>query len=99
MKRRWSTIDAAPGYFISSHGDVARNKNGKLVRVSLFPASGAMSFKAYIDGRRTTLTVSRCVAKAFIPNPKGFHFTQHLNGDKKDNRVENIFWARHPYWG
>lgn len=33
------------------------------------------------------------VAIAFIPNPKGHPVVYHLNGDKQDNRVENLAWG------
>ena len=55
---------------------------------------GYPSVRLTLDGRRQRFAVHRLVAIAYLgPRPSKRHEVRHLNGDKTDNRVQNLAWG------
>ena len=102
----WNKIAGFNGrYEISNYGRVRSNDmvvngrkanchkiNGRILK----PYNDKDGYKCVIlcvNQKRTNCRVHRLVAMAFISNPDGLPEIDHINGEKTDNRVENLRWA------
>ena len=80
-------------------GTIFRIRNGVDIPAKTFDvgrASSKTKYKivSYMDnGKQKNIAVHRLVAIAFIPNPENKPEVDHINVDRKDNRVENLRWA------
>lgn len=109
MKEKWrDVVDYEGIYEVSNKGRVRTHKNkttytkkhgvrhwkqrylkdktpnGRDVRVSLWK-----------DGKHKDFLVHRLVAFAFIPVVKGKEYINHIDGNPKNNNVENLEWCNH----
>lgn len=79
-------------YEITDDGRLYSKRNQKYLRPSK-DKYGYMYYVISINGNRKTLKAHRLVAQAFIPNPENKPTVDHINGNRADNRVENLKWA------
>jgi hypothetical protein len=77
-------------YTVSECGKVYRE--GKEVSQSKM-TRGYLSVGIWTQGISKTYYSHRVVAEIYIPNPENKPFVNHINGNKLDNRVENLEWV------
>ena len=90
-------IPSSPGYAATSDGHIVsldqitfgRHLKRRILKPGWHPKNDYGS----VDCRGKIRTVHSLVLEAFVgPRPEGME-CRHLNGDRKDNRIENLRWG------
>lgn len=88
---QWKKIEDFDRYSVSDTGLVRDDVKNRPLKISQYEGYAIVGL--YDGERRRTKRVHRLVAKAFIPNAEDKPQVNHKNGDKTDNRVENLEWT------
>lgn len=86
-------------YQVNELGQIRTLKNsslqkaGTILKSQINKKNGYVYQMVYKDGKQKLLRVHRVVANAFLPNPNNLPQVNHKNGNKNDNRVQNLEWC------
>lgn len=93
MGEIWKDIKGYEGlYQVSNLGNVkSLHYNHTNENRLLYKDTNKGYLRCIIKGKH--YSIHRLVAQAFIPNPHNLSQVNHINGEKSDNRVENLEWV------
>lgn len=107
--KEWRKIKEYEGYEVSNYGEVRTlglkqeysdgrviGKPSKLLKPNA-ANNGYYNVFLYKNTKKKGYGIHRLVAQAFIPNPDNLPQVNHINGNKHDNRVENLEWCNASY--
>ncbi len=83
-------------YAVSNHGRVKRTSSTTRTDrlfVGQNTSHGYRSAALTVQCKTKHVYIHRAVAMAFIPNPQSLRYVNHIDGDKTNNRLENLEWA------
>lgn len=105
MNENWVDIKGFEGiYEISDLGRVRNKSNGReikphnngygVMRVDLYGGDGTNKGISTVnrgEGARR-FNLHRLVGEHFVPNPEGYRFLLHHNGNKSECEASNLYW-------
>ncbi len=93
----YKDIPEYPHYIIYKDGRVFSKRKGSFLKHSVPGIPGKSREYRYVNlghnGEVKSKYIHRLLAQSFIPNPEYKPQVNHKNGNKLDNRLENLEWA------
>lgn len=96
MQEIWKDIKGYEGlYKISNYGRII-NKNNKVKNIGVYK-NGYLYLDLYKNNKRQKKLVHRLVAEIFLENKNNLPEVNHIDGNKQNNRVDNLEWCTCSY--
>lgn len=90
----WKVIEGTYGLLeVSSEGRIKSNMRDGRILKQQSDKKGYCRVRVTVKREQKSFKVHRLVASAFVPNPKGLPQVNHIDGNKQNNRADNLEWV------
>ena len=76
---------------INENGKVRNDETGKFLTGTILHTYRYINFRW--NGKQKNKAVHRLVAETFLPNPENLSYVHHIDGNRLNNKIENLMWA------
>lgn len=95
-QEEWRDIKGYEGHYqISNYGNIRSVKKAPLVLKKSYQKNGYEYVCLWLHGKKKNYLVHRLAANAFLSNPLHFSDVNHIDENKRNNRIENLEWCTH----
>ena len=91
MSEIWKSAHFSKQYDISNLGRIRYVKTGTIRQTRV--KHGKKYINVTVNGEDVPLTMSKLVLSAFMRLPTSNEHSNHINGDRMDDRIENLEWT------
>ncbi len=92
MQKEWKNIEDFPSYEVSNYGEIRNKKTNRILK-AWSTERGYPRVDLCKDGNKKPYRIHRLVAKHFVPNPQNKTYVNHKDGNKKNNKANNLEWC------
>lgn len=90
IEEDWRKIEGFENFYVSNLGRVRNVKSNKILKENI---KNGYAYVGLTEGtKQKSCRVHRLVANAFIDNPENKKYVNHIDGNKLNNRVDNLEW-------
>lgn len=106
LKKEWKEIKGYEGrYIISNYGEIIslpryKHNNSKMQYVEpkeilryINKVNGYVYVQLWKNAEYKNIRLHKLVAETFIPNPENKPQVNHIDGNKQNNKVDNLEWC------
>jgi predicted DNA-binding WGR domain protein len=88
----WEVSNVDKNYLVSNFGRVKSLRTNKILKQTT-DRNGYLHVCLCTNNKRKNMMVHRLVALSYLPNPEDKPEVNHIDGNKENNRIDNLEWA------